>query len=577
MISSTQKKRDTALRLARKKAKQQKVEDNGAEDNAVANTADTTGDVETQTTTMTTETTTATALKPILKTKKKQLQQQKEKEQQTTPTKNVVFNFERNQTQLFNKLRTVADIKPAVKLAPIIPAAAPAPTTPIATTTTSTTSTTSTTPSTTPAVPKPKQTKKKEAALIQQQQEQKQADQVIEEPAVSVPAPPKEQARKQKPQKQQQEIKDVEPMNEDGDDLKKVEQQQKKNGKKQTTNGAAPAAAVVAETKKSTTAQAANVGETAAVNKAGKKTASKVAAKAAVNGTHKDVSETGDNVAPTAQTTPTPANNKSEKADKKSVAGAPKKDREVISGFNILPVSIPNTPIKKYIYYKKETSKKWPINKTLFVANLPQSCTTLLEVQVLFQSTDIESVHFGAANNAAEQSAAQGVVPTTSDDAKENTGVAHIVMSSPKTLQELMQYLTTLEVQLPVHTTDGYDDMMNEEQSKIISDYDKLQATLDQIMMDYDKRLLIEQNERRQQSTQPDEDGFVLVTGSNKNFKPMTTEEAKALNDSRRHKNFYSFQQRQQKKQELDDLRKKFEEDKQKIAKMSAARKFKPY
>ncbi|RYH02449.1 hypothetical protein EON65_47945 [archaeon] len=42
-------------------------------------------------------------------------------------------------------------------------------------------------------------------------------------------------------------------------------------------------------------------------------------------------------------------------------------------------------------------------------------------------------------------------------------------------------------------------------------------------------------------------------------------------------KNFYRFQIKEQKMKQLDILRKKFEEDKEKVAKMKDARKFKPY
>lgn len=41
--------------------------------------------------------------------------------------------------------------------------------------------------------------------------------------------------------------------------------------------------------------------------------------------------------------------------------------------------------------------------------------------------------------------------------------------------------------------------------------------------------------------------------------------------------NFYKFQIREQKQKKLFDLRKKFEEDREKVAIMKASRKFKPF
>lgn len=42
-------------------------------------------------------------------------------------------------------------------------------------------------------------------------------------------------------------------------------------------------------------------------------------------------------------------------------------------------------------------------------------------------------------------------------------------------------------------------------------------------------------------------------------------------------KNFYRFQIREEKVKQLDQLRKKFEEDKKKVEKMKATRKFNPF
>jgi ribosomal RNA-processing protein 7 len=42
-------------------------------------------------------------------------------------------------------------------------------------------------------------------------------------------------------------------------------------------------------------------------------------------------------------------------------------------------------------------------------------------------------------------------------------------------------------------------------------------------------------------------------------------------------KNFYRFQVREEKMKQLDQLRKKFEEDKKKVERMKATRKFNPF
>eukprot|EP01133_Synstelium_polycarpum_P012109 gene12109-14165_t len=272
--------------------------------------------------------------------------------------------------------------------------------------------------------------------------------------------------------------------------------------------------------------------------------------------------------------------------EKKSKKVAPqekkstKKEEKKIAGFNILELVIPGTPIKKYIYYKKEVNKKWPVGRTMFITSLPVGCTTLLSVQQLLQSTEIESVHFdNKPTNDDQQQEEETLdsVPAPATTETSNTNCAHVVMTSADSLQSLMQDLSKIELTLPAIESDGLANMVKEFESNYITNYDELQVKLDQMMMDYDKRMLEQKLEKKAMAGVPDDDGFVLVTGSNKNTKPITLEEIRAREEAKKTKNFYTFQQRQQKKQELDNLRKKFEEDKQKISKMSSARKFKPY
>ena len=75
-----------------------------------------------------------------------------------------------------------------------------------------------------------------------------------------------------------------------------------------------------------------------------------------------------------------------------------------------------------------------------------------------------------------------------------------------------------------------------------------------------------------------DEDGFTLVTRA-KRGRNTTTGQGITVQSFRREEavNFYRFQIRQKKVGELVELRKKFEEDKKKVAQLREARKFRPY
>lgn len=83
-----------------------------------------------------------------------------------------------------------------------------------------------------------------------------------------------------------------------------------------------------------------------------------------------------------------------------------------------------------------------------------------------------------------------------------------------------------------------------------------------------------------------DVDGFVTVTYSKRKRggdKGAVSQEAAAKRQGRKKRkkyelvNFYSFQMREAKREQLAKLREKFEEDKARIEKMKASRKFRPF
>lgn len=94
------------------------------------------------------------------------------------------------------------------------------------------------------------------------------------------------------------------------------------------------------------------------------------------------------------------------------------------------------------------------------------------------------------------------------------------------------------------------------------------------------------------QGTIVDEDGFTMVVGKNTKSlnsirkkilkrNPLTKHEAKAtpvtMVDKKAKKDFYRFQVRERKKQEINQLLNKFKEDQERIKIMKAKKKFNPY
>ncbi|KAJ3186601.1 Ribosomal RNA-processing protein 7 A [Gaertneriomyces sp. JEL0708] len=103
---------------------------------------------------------------------------------------------------------------------------------------------------------------------------------------------------------------------------------------------------------------------------------------------------------------------------------------------------------------------------------------------------------------------------------------------------------------------------------------------------DAEREAALEAERRR---NMPDEDGFVTVMrgrgrknmnadGHGASVAATSAEEAKKLKPKKKELvDFYRFQMRESKRNQLADLRRKFEEDKQRIAALKASRRFKPY
>ncbi|XP_072444529.1 LOW QUALITY PROTEIN: ribosomal RNA-processing protein 7 homolog A, partial [Chiloscyllium punctatum] len=118
-----------------------------------------------------------------------------------------------------------------------------------------------------------------------------------------------------------------------------------------------------------------------------------------------------------------------------------------------------------------------------------------------------------------------------------------------------------------------------------ITDPKDLQDDIDQFMEQYDQKQAKLEAMAKEEEGMPDEDGWVKVTRRGRRPGIPRTE-AGNLRLIQREKqkraqkellNFYSWQHRESQREHIAQLRRKFEEDKQKIALMRAQRKFKPY
>merc|ERR1712107_674981 len=113
----------------------------------------------------------------------------------------------------------------------------------------------------------------------------------------------------------------------------------------------------------------------------------------------------------------------------------------------------------------------------------------------------------------------------------------------------------------------------------------KLKEEIDAFMKKYDEEENL-RKKREAEDKEPDDDGWTTV-GPKKERKVQSKDEQqtgrKTNMKGRRQKkklelkNFYSHQIREEKISKVQELRAKFEKDKEKIAKMKSERKFRPF
>ncbi|KAJ2717173.1 hypothetical protein H4R19_000117 [Coemansia spiralis] len=118
---------------------------------------------------------------------------------------------------------------------------------------------------------------------------------------------------------------------------------------------------------------------------------------------------------------------------------------------------------------------------------------------------------------------------------------------------------------------------------------DLLKAELDSFMVKFEESQYERERMLSQQHNVPDADGFVTVVSRGRNTKnsdgagsvtAASVADARAAGAKKKEVvfgNMYRFQMRERKNNQLVELRKKFEEDKERIARMRQSRQFRPY
>ncbi|KAJ2063574.1 hypothetical protein GGI17_001649 [Coemansia sp. S146] len=288
-----------------------------------------------------------------------------------------------------------------------------------------------------------------------------------------------------------------------------------------------------------------------------------------------------------------------------------------LSGYKVLPVQIAGGTGTHYLYFKQHTSKRedplLPSSRTIYISNIPADATErdlrrLFQgmarvARVVFHSAvgqDAVKVAAAAAQATSEISKSSKVVKGKSKATTEVTktqqvapllssgGSAHVVLLEDVELGAVLGMKAGVR-EWAIDNSHGL--------ARHVLDYgaarpavDAVRADVDAFMARFEEAQYERERMLEQQQNVADADGFIPVvrrarggknTDGTASVTAMSTDEAREAGAARKepttYANLYRFQARERKRDQLVDLRRKFEEDKEKIARMRQARQFRPY
>lgn len=247
-----------------------------------------------------------------------------------------------------------------------------------------------------------------------------------------------------------------------------------------------------------------------------------------------------------------------------------------INGFTILRVRLPRLPFVQVLYVKAHRSKKHddgslPGDRTVFVANagvgedaLRAALSSFGEVQrVEMSGGGAQVAQHGYVQAPAHEAAAPGA------DSKPGLQHAHVIFEKKRSCEAALRCNAVIEVTAEedgeegahrAARAQGVRSWVEEYRSREVAE-DELQASVDAYMTYFDERTEAEKKARKDRVV--DDDGFELVTYKRKSHAGETPDPPKKKKTEL--VDFYRFQIREKKREELATLRNKFEADKRRV------------
>lgn len=281
-----------------------------------------------------------------------------------------------------------------------------------------------------------------------------------------------------------------------------------------------------------------------------------------------------------------------------------------IKGFQIIRVKLPECSGNHFIYYRKHEARGTKSasdadGRLLFVFNMPIESNTR-SVKKFFQQVAIGATvesFTTSVLNESDEDVYLNLTQLTSDLRYENQdGISERAQKLPKncslvtfidkaSLTLALDSLKKVSVEGKITTWPlqalGTEHIMKRVRSKIC-DSDQLSALVSKSLELFNQAEEDSRQELRLQKEIVDEDGFTLVVGTQsktraeilgkqKRLQEAEAEKAKKKGKKKEKDDFYRFQLREKKKEEMNDLLQKFKQDQERVKLMREKKRFRPY
>ncbi|KAF1332931.1 Rrna processing protein rrp7, partial [Globisporangium splendens] len=255
---------------------------------------------------------------------------------------------------------------------------------------------------------------------------------------------------------------------------------------------------------------------------------------------------------------------------------------QVVGGYHAIALPLAHSAFKRYIYVKKHNVKEnealggesqLAADRTVYVVNLPAHADedwlrACLEPAV---GSIQHVVNAKTADSSTSSSDGNG---SAQDPLMAKT--AHVVFKSKDAVKKVLRVkeLDTGDNEAPVAGLQAYLNKYKANKPGLAA----VKAIADKYMAKFDADEEEDFRKREELKAQVDDDGFKTVVNTKKRTQAAAEDLGRPAKKqkSKEMDNFYRFQMRERKRDQLKSLRERFEEDRQMVEKLKQANKFKP-